>query len=122
MNIKLEVVEQEITDLALQVYGNRLGVYVTNKNTAHEVIFLIAALLGQNSKQMLNMLDTGRAACITCDGIDIGKIETVIIKVEPEFDFVSRYGAEEIVDAPTSEFFFEPTLFEHSDFKLGETK
>lgn len=107
MKINVEVVDEKINNLSVQVFDNRLEVQVTNKNTAHEVIFLIAALLGQNSTQNLKIADSEHNVLVTCEGIDLSKIDEVVLKVESRVDF-SNFGLNEILDMYNSYFSFEP--------------
>jgi hypothetical protein len=114
MNIKVEVVEQSITDLALLVYEDRLEILVPNKVTVHEVIFLVTSLLNQESNQILKVKNSERFVTIGCDPIDVSKINEVVLKVEPHANFVSAFGDDELIDMFISKFSFES--------KLGETK
>lgn len=109
MDIKVEVVAEPITSLALVVYGDKLVVYIPKNIAPHEVIFLVSSLLNQESHQMLKMVDSEKFITIRCDAIDTTEIDSVVLKVEPHSDYVSAFGQDSIIDIFISEFTFNET-------------
>jgi len=108
MKINIEIIEETILDPGLLVYGDRLEVLISNKNTTHELIYLIAALLGNNTQQILKVLDEDRLLKITCEAIDLSKINEVVFKVNSQVDYCGLFGEDLVIDIANSTFYFEP--------------
>lgn len=120
MKVSVDIVYLKIDSLAIQAYDNKLNIFVPNKVSIFEVIYLVATLLNQDAKQQLRVKGKEQSVLITSEAVDISKIDEVLIKVEPHSDYISAYGLDEIIDMAKSVFLFEPA--EHLDFKLGEIK
>lgn len=116
MNIKVEVIDEVIKDIRISVvldkpnvpvkYGNKLDIYVPNKTSAYEVIFLISSLLSQNSNQYLKVLDKENEILVTCTGVYIPEIEEVTIKLESSCEFISPFNGNNTIDNLNSQFLF----------------
>jgi len=108
MRINVEVVDEKIDALSLQVMNGKLVAYVPNKTCVNEVIYLIAALSGNGSKQELSTTSLSRTISVTCEAIDLSAVSEVVFRVEPQSDFVCAFGEDAVIDMSKSTFSFEP--------------